>query len=100
MFRESQNRFLVPSRIRPALAALWLLFAQSVMAAHIDDLGTHRDGVECQVCQAYERIAPPCVGIGEPDLVKRVVRATTSPAVVSLPYKVETYRPPTRAPPA
>ena len=98
--RHSQDRPTIRGRLGAFVAALWLLLAQSVMAAHVDEPATHGSEVECEVCQVYERTAPPGAGLSEPYPTKRMIRAKNNPAIVRRPLSVDTGRPPSRAPPA
>ena len=53
------SRKQVSATWRAFLATVCLLLAQTALAVHVDDHVSHTTGVDCQLCQGFERSALP-----------------------------------------
>lgn len=84
---------------RGVLLAVCLMIAQSAMAAHWGDQINHVTSVDCEVCQIFERVAPPTIEVTRDSTCRfTALSAERQTGVLQLPLKAYD-RPPSRGPP-
>ena len=87
------------SRLRLLAAVFCLLLAQAALALHVDEPTGHGLEADCELCQAYERAAPPSAGLDTPAAPVNGRAEPVFPRPAHFPESTRTHRPPTRAPP-